>query len=67
MKRSKLHNDFLKGRNDAFESAYRKQRNLCVSSSKTPVGIKVSNITIMSEEAVKLLEIHIDNRLNFSY
>ena len=38
-----------------------------ITSSKTPAGIKVSNITIMSEEAVKLLEIHIDNRLNFSY
>ena len=30
MKRLKLRNDFLKDRNDASESAYRKQRNLCV-------------------------------------
>ena len=35
--------------------------------SKTPVGIEVSNITIMSEEKVKLLGIYIDNRLNFDY
>ena len=28
MKRSKLRNDFLKDRNDASQSAYRKQRNL---------------------------------------
>ena len=31
MKRSKLRNDFLKDRNDASQSAYRKQRNLCVA------------------------------------
>ena len=31
IKRSKLRNDFLKDRNDAFQSAYRKQRNLCVT------------------------------------
>ena len=31
MKRSKLRNDFLKDRNDASQSAYRKQRNLCVT------------------------------------
>ena len=35
--------------------------------SKTPVGIEVSNIAIMSEEKVKLLEIYTDNRLNFDY
>ena len=38
-----------------------------IASSKTPVGIEVSNITIMSEEKVKLLGIHVDNRLNFDY
>ena len=38
-----------------------------ITSSKTPVGIEVSNITIMSEEKVKLLGIHVDNRLNFDY
>ena len=31
MKRSKLRNDFLKDRNDASQSAYRKQHNLCVT------------------------------------
>ena len=31
MKRSKLRNDFLTDRNDASQSAYRKQRNLCVT------------------------------------
>ena len=31
MKRSKLRNDYLKDRNDASQSAYRKQRNLCVT------------------------------------
>ena len=37
-----------------------------ITSSKTPVGIEVSNITIMSEEKVKLLGIYIGNRLNFN-
>ena len=31
MKRSKLRNDFLKDRNDASQSACRKQHNLCVT------------------------------------
>ena len=38
-----------------------------ITSSKTPVGIEVANMTIMSEEKVKLLGIHINNRLNFDY
>ena len=38
-----------------------------ITSSKTPVGIEVANMTIMSEEKVKLLGIHIDNRLNIDY
>ena len=38
-----------------------------ITSSKTPVGIELSNITIMSEGKVKLLGIYIDNRLNFDY
>ena len=38
-----------------------------ITSSKTPVAIEVANMTIMSEEKVKLLGIHIDNRLNFDY
>ena len=37
------------------------------TSSKTPVEIEVGNMNIMSEEKVKLLGIHIDNRLNFDY
>ena len=36
-----------------------------ITSSITPVGIEVSDITIMSEEKVKLLGININNRLNF--
>ena len=47
---------FLKGNADKYH---------LITSSKTPVGIEVSNIIIMSEEKVKLLEIYIDNRLNF--
>ena len=31
MKRSKLRNDFLKDRNNASQSVYRKQHNLCVT------------------------------------
>ena len=38
-----------------------------ITSTKTPFRVEVSNITIMSEEKVKLLGIHIDNRLNFDY
>ena len=38
-----------------------------ITSSKTPAGIEVASMTIMSEEKVKLLGIHIDNRLNFDY
>ena len=38
-----------------------------ITSSKAPVGTEVSNITIMTEEKVKLLENYIDNRLNFRY
>ena len=34
---------------------------------KTLVEIQISNITVISEEKVKLLEIHTDNRLNFDY
>ena len=48
--------NFLKGNADKCH---------LITSSKTPVGIEVSNITIMSEEKVKLLGIYIDNRLNF--
>ena len=38
-----------------------------ITSSKTPVGIGVSYITIMSEEKVELSGTYIDNRLNFDY
>ena len=31
IKRSKFGNDFLKDRNDASQSAYRKQRNFCLN------------------------------------
>ena len=50
--------EFLKGNPDKCH---------LITSSKTPVGIEVANMTIMSEEKVKLLGIHIDNRLNFDY
>ena len=36
-----------------------------ITSLKTTVGTEVSNITIMSEEKVKLFRIYIDNRLSF--
>ena len=49
---------FLNGNTDKFR---------LITSSKTLVGTEVSNITIMSEEKVKLLGIYIDNRLNFDY
>ena len=38
-----------------------------ITSSKTPVEIKVLNITIMSKEKFKLLGIYINNGLNFNY
>ena len=38
-----------------------------ITSSKTPVGIEMANITVISEEKVKLLGIQIGNRLNFDY
>ena len=38
-----------------------------ITSSKTPVRIEVSNITIISAEKVTLLGIYIDDRLNFDY
>ena len=38
-----------------------------ITSSIAPVGIEVSNVTIMSEEKVKLLRIYINNRLSFDY
>ena len=38
-----------------------------IGSSKVPVDIQISNIKVTSESRVKLLGIHIDNRLNFDY
>ena len=38
-----------------------------ITSSETPVGIEVSNITVMSEEQVKLLGICKGKKLNFDY
>ena len=48
--------NFLKGNADKCH---------LITSSKTPVRIEVANMTTMSEKKVKLLGIHIDNRLNF--
>ena len=36
-----------------------------IVSSKVPVDIQISGIKVTSESRVKLLGIHIDNRLNF--
>ena len=44
MNRSKLRNDFLKDRNDASQSAYRKQRNLFVTLLRKPRKNSVSNL-----------------------
>ena len=38
-----------------------------IASSKVPVDIQISHIKVTSESRVKLLGIHIDNRLNFDY
>ena len=38
-----------------------------IASSKVPVDIQISNIKVTSKSRVKLLGIHIDNRLNFDY
>ena len=47
IKRSNLGNDFLKDRNDASQSVYRKQRNLLVTLSQNvkktmPKNLKIS-------------------------
>ena len=38
-----------------------------IASSRVPVDIQISDIKVTSESRVKLLGIHIDNRLNFDY
>ena len=38
-----------------------------IASSKVPVHIQISEIKVTSESRVKLLGIHIDDRLNFDY
>ena len=38
-----------------------------IASSKVLVDIQISDIKVTSESRVKLLGIHIDNRLNFDY
>ena len=38
-----------------------------IASSKVPIDIQISDIKETSESSVKLLGIHIDNRLNFDY
>ena len=55
---------------DWFKKAFLKgNADKChlITSSKTPVEIEASNITIMGEEKAKLLRIYIDNKLNFDY
>ena len=44
MKRSKLRNDFLKHRNGASQSAYRKQRSLCVNLFRKAKKQYLSNL-----------------------
>ena len=44
MKRSKLRNDFLKDRSDVAQSAYRKQRNLCVTLLRKAKKYYFSNL-----------------------
>ena len=44
MKRSKLRNYFLKDGNDVSQSAYRKQRNLCVTLSRKAKKQYFSNL-----------------------
>ena len=38
-----------------------------IASSRVPIDIQISDIKVTSEFRVKLLGIHIDNRLNFDY
>ena len=38
-----------------------------IASSKVPVDNQISDIKVTNESRVKLLGIHIDNRLNFDY
>ena len=38
-----------------------------IASSKVQVDIQISDTKVTSESRVKLLGIHIDNRLNFDY
>ena len=38
-----------------------------IASFKVSVNIQISDIKVTSESGVKLLRIHIDNRLNFDY
>ena len=53
-----LHKNFLKGNTDKCHLS---------TSSKTPVKIEVSNITVVSEEKVKLLGVYIDKGLDSDY
>ena len=50
--------DFLKSNADKYH---------LIASSKVPVDIQISDIKVTSESRVKLLGIHINNRLNFDY
>ena len=62
MKRSKLCDDFLKDRNDASVSAYRKQRNLCVTLLRKAKKQYFSNLEPKLLTDTK----HFGNQLNHS-
>ena len=38
-----------------------------IASSNVPVDVQISDIKVTSESRVKILDIHIDSRLNFGY
>ena len=38
-----------------------------IVSSKVPVAVHIFDIKVTSESKVKLLDIYVDNRLNFDY
>ena len=62
MKRSKLRHDCLKDRNDASQSAYRKQRNLCVTLLRKAKKQYFSNLEPKLLTDTK----HFGNQLNHS-
>lgn len=60
MKRSKLHNDFLKNRNDASKNIYKRQWNLCVNLSRNVKEHSLSNVNLL------LMTKKIGNKFNHS-